>query len=312
MKRLIISLLLIFTSIISFAQNYEIGGTKYYVSYCNSCTGASGWYMHNDTIFISTTALSLQGWDTTDILQHTDTSVFSFNSTQADTSVFSFNSTQADTSVFSWSSENLQGHDTNWVINMKQDSVWDLITATNADIDTLTNSNVIAIGNITADTLKGYTAEQLHFATIYDTTIQTFASTTKAYPLTFNCNGAIYGITHTAGDSVITVANSATYKFLVSSIADMTVGTNGKLEIWFRLNDIDVPYSNTIVNIPSSVETTLVVEMILVLHAGDKVKLMRRASDTNVRILFTTKGTSPVRPATPSSILTVLKVSKYH
>lgn len=170
MKKLIISLLLIFGSIISFAQNYEIGGTKYYISYCNSCTGASGWYMQDDTIFISTTALSLQGWDTTDILKRisdslatitgsTDSIYFYYTTTNGtsgwrginDTVKIKTNyvTTESDP-IYTVDSANLAkktyvNQAISDSINTIQipDSTWLSITATNANIDTIVGPTVV-------------------------------------------------------------------------------------------------------------------------------------------------------------------------
>lgn len=144
-----------------------------------------------------------------------------------------------------------------------------------------------------------------------DSTTQTISSTTTAYPITFNTDEFKQDITHSTSlnTSRIQVDHEGTYLIIISAIASLASGTNQKLDVWVRVDGTDVPRSNTITNIVSTAEQIVAVPFIYTFTDGQYFEMIMRGSSTNVRLLATGTQTGPTRPACPSIILTINRIS---
>jgi len=114
--------------------------------------------------------------------------------------------------------------------------------------------------------------------------------------------------------SQITVAESGLYN-VQFSIQFINADSNfHAASVWLRKNDTDVADSNSEFSIPSkhgSTDGRLIAALnyFVELAADDYLELMWSAQDSNISIQYLAAQTSPTRPATPSVIVTVARVS---
>lgn len=150
------------------------------------------------------------------------------------------------------------------------------------------------------------------YGSISDSTTQTFASTTTAYPITFDTNEALSNITHSTSvnPSRITVDKAGTY-LITYSVVWSAGAPNAHVSIWLRVNGSDVPRTNTVIETPLSGESMMTVTYLYTFTAGQYFELVANSQDTaNTQILATAAGTTPTTPASPSIILTINKISR--
>lgn len=88
-----------------------------------------------------------------------------------------------------------------------------------------------------------------------------------------------------------------------------------EVDVWFRKNDIDIPNSNSRFSIPgkhSGLNGQLIAALNFVtdVAVGDVVEIVWHTDDSTVYIETIDAATSPVRPQTPSAIVTVQFVSE--
>jgi hypothetical protein len=113
--------------------------------------------------------------------------------------------------------------------------------------------------------------------------------------------------------SKFTVSTPGLYEFdLTAQInRDASSGT-ATLYFWARKNGVDVPNSNSnqsITGNAGTAATLLTKNLILVLEAGDYIEFYWGTTDANMILKYTTAGTSPIRPATPSVKVTATRIS---
>lgn len=114
--------------------------------------------------------------------------------------------------------------------------------------------------------------------------------------------------------SKVVVANAGLYEFQFS-IQFVNANSNFySASVWFRKNGTDIANSNSEFSIPSKHGSTdgrliAALNFIVELEVGDYVEIMWSAENSDVSIQHIGTQTSPVRPATPSVILTVARVS---
>lgn len=117
--------------------------------------------------------------------------------------------------------------------------------------------------------------------------------------------------THAATNrSIVEVEDAGCHGFIFSTLCTSTVsGTD--IDIWFRKNGTNMDRTNTRVQIPNNNSTLCAVADVSVdLSAGDKIEMFWVASSTNANLLAVAAQSNPTRPATPSTILTIKKISK--
>lgn len=142
---------------------------------------------------------------------------------------------------------------------------------------------------------------------------QTIASTSISYPITFNTDDVKQAIRHssTTDNSRIKVTSDGTYLMAFSALVDCTSGTNTYMEIWLEVDGEQVANSNTKVQIPTaSIEMIIAVTFTYTFTENQYFELVMCASNTNDRLVTTAAASGPPpRPASPSIILTVNKIS---
>ena len=144
------------------------------------------------------------------------------------------------------------------------------------------------------------------FGSFYDTTTQTAASTSTAYPVKFNTtestNSILVANDGSSNPTRLTVSKSGIYNFVFSLQVYNSGGSAGDLWIWIRVNGDDIPYSMGRVTIPAGQYLIQSWNFFPALIADDYVQLMWAVSDTNVKLQAI--SAPAFAPASPSATLT--------
>jgi len=152
------------------------------------------------------------------------------------------------------------------------------------------------------------------YGAFQDSTDQVAASTTVAYPVTFNTTDFSNGVT-IASNSRITVADAGIWNLQFSLQFTNTTNSSQDVDVWFRVNGTNIANSNSRFGLAprKSVGDPFHIIMALnyfaSLNATDYIEIMWRTTDTGVSIEQYAAGTSPTRPAIPSAIATMSFVS---
>jgi len=162
----------------------------------------------------------------------------------------------------------------------------------------------------------------LPYGVFYDTTDQTAASTTTAYPITLNSTSYSVGVgIDSSNTSRIYVNTAGTYNIQFSVQLVNYENQSEDIDIWFRKNGINIADSNTRFGLaarkgPSDPYHTVgSLNFFVALFAGDYVELVWRSTKaytgagTGAYIEHYAASSSPTRPAIPSVIVTVTWVS---
>ena len=152
------------------------------------------------------------------------------------------------------------------------------------------------------------------FGAFYDTTDQTAASTTTAYPITINSTTLANNVS-IVDSSKITFAVEGVYNIQFSIQLSNNDNATQDIDIWFSKNGSDIADSNSRFGLaprksagdPYHVIGSL--NFVDSFQAEDYVQLYWRSSNTNAYIEYYSAPSSPTRPAIPSVILTATFVS---
>jgi hypothetical protein len=153
-------------------------------------------------------------------------------------------------------------------------------------------------------------ADSAPYGAFQDSTDQTAANTTTAYAVTFNTTDYSNGV-YVSNSSRLNVRNYGIYNIQFSFQFKNTSNDGQDVDIWFRKNGNDVASSNSKFYLPARKSTGdpshLIAAMnyVLEMNANDYVQVMWRVSDTGVSLEQYPTDTSPTRPATPSTIITM-------
>lgn len=155
------------------------------------------------------------------------------------------------------------------------------------------------------------------YGTFYDTTTQSAASTTVAYPVTWNSN---YDAGDTLGDGItvdplatshIKIGFFGSYNIQATLNFQNTGATNGYVYVWFRIAGVDEPQtaSKTLVTATSG-SVTVSRNYVFHLDSANYIEVCWATSSTSIA-LTPVAAASPV-PAIPSSSVSVTFVSGTH
>jgi len=153
------------------------------------------------------------------------------------------------------------------------------------------------------------------YGAFQDTTTQTVASTTTAYPITFNTTDEEYGCYLGSPSSRIYVRNSGMYNFQWSGqFSNIDVAPQDAY-VWLRKNGVDITGSTGVLGLPARKNPADPFHSIfgwnffLLLNAGDYIELVWSASNTNVKIEEYPVSSSPTKPSTASVVATISYIS---
>lgn len=150
------------------------------------------------------------------------------------------------------------------------------------------------------------------FGSFYDTTDQTALANT-ATAMTFNTTDIASGVSIVSG-SRIQVDRPGTYNVQFSAQLVNTDNQEHDASIWLRKNGSDVADSNTWVGVPATHGSfnghqIAAWNFFIRLLSGEYVELYWSTPNVAVSIQQIPAQTAPVRPVTPSIILTVQQVA---
>jgi len=152
------------------------------------------------------------------------------------------------------------------------------------------------------------------YGAFQDSTDQVAASTTVAYPVTFNTTDFSNGVT-IVSNSRITVADDGVWNLQFSLQFTNTTNASQDVDVWFRVNGTNIANSNSRYGLAprkgagDPFHIIMALNYFASLNATDYIEIMWRTSDTGVSIEQYAAGTSPTRPAIPSAIATMSFVS---
>lgn len=153
------------------------------------------------------------------------------------------------------------------------------------------------------------------YGAFQDSTTQTAANNTTAYPITFNTTDFSNGVTMVSG-SRFTVEHAGIYNLQFSVQLENTTNAGQDIDIWFRQNGTDIPSSNSRFGLAARKDVSDPFHIIAALNyfaemqAADYIELIWCTTDVGADIKAYTAGTSPTRPAIPSVIATMTYVSR--
>jgi len=152
------------------------------------------------------------------------------------------------------------------------------------------------------------------YGAFQDSTNQVAASTTVAYPITFNTTDFSNGVT-IASNSRITVAYAGIWNLQFSIQLTNTTNASQDVDVWFRVNGTNVANSNSRFGLAARkspgdpYHIIAALNYFVSLNATDYVEIVWRTTDTGVSIEQYPASVSPTRPAIPSAIATMSFVS---
>ena len=142
------------------------------------------------------------------------------------------------------------------------------------------------------------------YGAFFDTTTQTAAATSTAYPITLNSTSITNGVYIGTPTSRVYVDRVGTYNFQFSAQLNKSGSGSGNVFIWYRVNGVDAANSATSVTLAGSSSAAVAAwNFVIDLNAGDYFELVWSTSNTNCEI-EAAAASGPV-PAIPSVILTV-------
>jgi hypothetical protein len=157
-------------------------------------------------------------------------------------------------------------------------------------------------------------SDSIPYGAFQDSTDQTAASTTVAYPMTFNTTDYSNGV-YLSNSSRLNVRNAGIYNLQFSAQLENQDNAQHTVDIWFRKNGTNIANSNSQFTVPARKSASIFGHTIAALNffvelaANDYVEIVWRAESTLVSIEQTAAQTSPTRPATPSIIATMQAIS---
>jgi hypothetical protein len=152
------------------------------------------------------------------------------------------------------------------------------------------------------------------YGAFQDSTDQTAASTTVAYPMTFDTTDFSNGV-YLSNSSRLNARNAGIYNVQFSVQLQNTDNAQHTVDIWFRKNGTDITASNSMFTVPARKSASIYGHLIAAINyfvelaANDYVEIVWRAESTTVSIEQLPTQTSPTRPATPSVIATMQYVA---
>ena len=204
----------------------------------------------------------------------------------------------------------------NGIMNGKTNNTGSVTLATgNVTTTTITDAR-IGIDSIIllAPSSAAAFADTAPYGAFQDSTDQTAASTTVAYPMTFNTTDFSNGV-YLSNSSRLNVRNAGIYNVQFSVQLENTDNAQHDVDIWFRKNGTNITASNSIFTVPARKSASIFGHVIAAINyfvelaANDYVEIVWRTENTGVTLEQTAAQSSPTRPATPSVIATMQYVA---
>ena len=165
-------------------------------------------------------------------------------------------------------------------------------------------------GNVTASLTIPTSALDVKYGSFYDTTTQSNAGATSANVMTYNTTDLTNGVS-IVSNSQIKIATEGIYNLQFSSQFSRAGGAGfSTINVWLSKNGVNVPNSDTELNVPNSGGKSVAAwNFLLDVNADDYYELYWSSTDTTVVMWSASAGTGPTRPAVPSIILSVTQIA---
>ena len=157
-------------------------------------------------------------------------------------------------------------------------------------------------------------ADTAPYGAFQDSTDQTAASTTVAYPMTFDTTDFSNGV-YLSNSSRLNVRNAGIYNLQFSVQIENTDNVQHDVDIWFRKNGTNITASNSKFTVPARKSASIfghvigAINYFVELAGNDYIEIVWRTESTDVSLEQTPAESSPTRPATPSVIATMQYVA---
>ncbi len=143
------------------------------------------------------------------------------------------------------------------------------------------------------------------YLAVQDDTDQTAASTTVAYAMTFSTTDYSLGAS-LSNSSRLNVSYSGLYNLQFSAQFVSSDSSIHDIDVWFRKNGTNIANSNSRYSVPNkhgSINGHLITALnfFVALEKNDYVEIMWKTDNTAISLETLPAGTSPTRPAIPSS-----------
>jgi len=146
------------------------------------------------------------------------------------------------------------------------------------------------------------------YGSFYDTTNQ-LNPTASARPINISSTSVSSGVSIEGGNR-ITVDHDGIYNIQFSLQLTKSDAGNDDADIWLRYNGVDVPASNSIVTLIGNGGKGIAAwNFVQTMTASSYCQIYWHSVDTSLTIYAVGTQSSPTRPATPSIIVTVDKIS---
>jgi len=204
----------------------------------------------------------------------------------------------------------------NGIMNGKTNNTGSVTLATgNVTTTTITDAR-IGIDSIIllAPSSAAAFADTAPYGSFQDSTDQTAASTTVAYPMTFNTTDFSNGV-YLSNSSRLNVRNAGIYNLQFSVQLENTDNAQHDVDIWFRKNGTNITASNSMFTVPARKSASIFGHVIAAINyfvelaVNDYVEIVWRTENIGVTLEQTAAQSSPTRPATPSVIATMQYVA---
>ena len=147
------------------------------------------------------------------------------------------------------------------------------------------------------------------YGSFYDTTNQGNTPASTARAININSTSVSSGVSIQGGNR-ITVDHDGIYNIQFSLQLTKSDSGNDDADIWLRYNGVDVPASNGIVTlIGNNGKAITAWNFVQTMTASSYCQIYWSSADSNLTIYALGAQSSPTRPATPSIIVTVDKIS---
>lgn len=146
----------------------------------------------------------------------------------------------------------------------------------------------------------------------YDNSTQNFINILNPQIVNISTIDDNYGV-HIINRQNITFDQTGDYQLTFMPLLYVTSGNNKHIEFWIRKNSVDVPWSNTRIELAAQqieYAQSITYQFDINNTATDLIQIYWWSDSTNSQILTVTGLTNPTRPNIPSVLLNIQKVSE--
>lgn len=146
------------------------------------------------------------------------------------------------------------------------------------------------------------------YGSFYDTSTQSSLTASTPLAMTFDSTQVAKDVSIQNG-SQITVDWDGVYNIQFSAVFEKSTSNAADIDIWFRYNGTDIPYSNTKLTIAGSSKTVESWNYVYSMTASSYIEIIWASDSNKVELVSIPAQQQPTIPETPSVILTVDKIS---